>query len=102
MTSPFSLDEQETTINIYPKAISERAEVFTSTPNMIKRLMKLHEQYPDDVTVISGYGFIDASVPRGWIKIQPKRKCTLTDEQKRINAERLAKLRESKKEAKQT
>ena len=100
MKTQYALEEQETTINVFPKAVSDRALVFTCIPNMVKRIKKLHDDYPDDVILNEGDGFVDASVPRGWVKIQPKRKCTLTEEQKRANADRLAALR-SKKEAKQ-
>ena len=102
MKTQYALEEQETTINVFPKNVSDRALVFTCIPNMVKRIKKLRDDYPDDVVLTEGDGFVDASIPRGWVKIQPKRKCTLTEEQKRANAERLAALREAKKEAKQT
>lgn len=96
MNSPYSTDEQETTINVFPKSMSEQAEIFTCIPATIRQLQKLYKEHPDDVTVIENDGYVNATVPRDWIKIQPKRKCTLTDEQKRANAERLASLRRAK------
>ena len=102
MRSQYSLDEQETTINVFPKAVSEQANVYTCIPTMIQRLKKLHDNYPDEVSVIESDGSIHATVPRGWIKIQPKRKCTLTEEQKIANAARLASMRKSRTEVVQT
>ena len=99
MRSQYSLDEQETIINMMPSNVSKFAEVYTCIPGMIQRILKLHEEYPEDVAVVEGDDYINATVPREWIKIQPKRKCTLTDEQKKANAERLAALRQAKKEA---
>ena len=102
MRSQYSLDEQETTINVFPKAVSEHASIYTCIPSMVQRIKKLYESYPDDVTFVEYAGGVQASVPRGWIKIQPKRKCTLTEEQKLANAARLATMRKGKAEVVQT
>lgn len=102
MKTQYPIDEQETTINVFPKSVSEYAEIYTCIPHVIDRLVKLHEEYPDDVAVMIKDGYINATVPREWVKIQPKRQCTLTEEQKRANAERLAAYRNSKKGATQT
>ena len=96
MKRPYQIDEQETTINVFPATISGDAEVYSCIPQMIKRLRQLHTRYPDDVSILEKQGAVTATVPRGWIKIQPKRKCTLSEEQKRANAERLRAVRESK------
>jgi len=69
---------------------------------MVQRLLKLQEEYPDEVAVIEGDGYIDATVPREWIKIQPKRKSNMTEEQKQASIDRLAAYRAAKKEAAQT
>ena len=66
---------------------------------MVQHILKLYEEYPDEVTIVEGDGYLNATIPRGWVKIQPKRKCTLTDEQKRANAERLAAYRQAAKGA---
>ena len=89
--------EQETTINIFPRAISGKAEVYTCIPYMVQRLLKLYEECPEEVTIRKANESVFATVPREWIKIQPKRKSNLTEEQKRANAERLAAFRESRK-----
>lgn len=102
MRSQYSLEEQETTINVFPRGISDQAEVYTCIPSMVQRLTKLHKNHPDEMSVIYKDGCAHATVPRGWIKIQPKRKCTLTAEQKAANAARLAAVRKEKSEVVQT
>ena len=102
MKSPYTIDEQETIINVFPKSLSDTAEIWTCIPNMIEKIIRLHEQYPGDVSVVVEDGCANATVPRGWIKIQPKRKCTLSEEQKRANAERLAALRAAKRGTQKT
>ena len=89
MKSAYALDEQETIINVLPTVVSDKAEIYTCIPPMMNRLLKLQQEYPSDVVVSQGDGYINATVPRDWIKVQPKRKCTLTAEQKQANAERL-------------
>lgn len=96
MRSQYSTDEQETIINMFPSSISKTAEVYTCIPNVIQHILKLYEEHPDDVVVVEGDGYINATVPREWIKIQPKRKCNLTEEQRREAAERLIALRKAK------
>ena len=89
MKSAYALDEQETIINVLPTVVSDKAEIYTCIPPMMNRLLKLQQEYPSDVVVSQGDGYINATVPKDWIKVQPKRKCTLTAEQKQANAERL-------------
>ena len=86
------LDEQETVINIAPVQVREKAYVYTSIPHELNRLWKLHEQYPDEVEISTDdkYG-TEFIVPRDWVKIKPKRQ--LSEEQRRIAAERLAAYR---------
>ena len=97
MDRNYSIDEQETTINIFPSAVSKQAEIFTCIPLMMKKLRKLAGEYPSDVSLAEHDGCITATVPVGWVRVMPKRKCNLTDEQKRANTERLAKYMEAKK-----
>jgi len=87
--SSYSMDEQETTINMYPASVSKTAEVYTCIPAMMQRLINLQKEYPSDVAIVDGDGYIDATVPRDWIKVQPKRKCNMTDEQRKKAADRL-------------
>lgn len=93
----YSPDEQETTINIFHPTISKQAEVFTCIPAMMNRLRDLATEYPQDVAIVEKDGCVTATIPVSWVKVAPKRKCYLTDEQKKANAERLARYREAKK-----
>ena len=92
------LEEQETTINMFPKKISDRAEIYTCDPLMINRLNKLVSRNPDQVEVLSDdqYG-MTVSVDRKWIKISAPRRVTMTDEQRKASAERLSLARKEKK-----
>lgn len=57
----------------------------------IFRIRKLAEKHPDEVRIIKqpedNDGCIYAQIPYDWFRIAPKRK--LTEEQKRVAAERL-------------
>ena len=83
------LDEQELVINLAPRQVEEKACVYTSMTTMLNKLWKLHDKHPDEVIVIRDdqYG-TEFSVPRDWIRIQPKRQ--MSEEQKQQLAERLA------------
>lgn len=96
MKSPYLIEEQETTINVFPSQVSKTAEIYTCIPNMMEMLMKLQTEYPEDVAFVIKDDGMQATVPRSWIKIQPKRKSVMSDEQKRANAERLAAYRRMK------
>ena len=91
------LDEQETTINVFPKQISDSAEVYTCIPSMVSRLKKLKKENPKDVLIHECPPGIIAKVPQSWVKIAPKRKKIMTDEDKQIMLERFANGKEAKK-----
>ena len=93
----YRTEEQETTINIFPANISDKAEIYTCIPGMITRMKNLAVKYPQDVAIRDDGDSIFCTVPIDWVKVSPKRKCTLTDEQKRANAERLAAYWEEKR-----
>lgn len=92
-----SLNEQETTINMFPASVSDKAEIFTCVPYMMTRLRKLAAEYPQEVELREESECIFCTLPYSWIRISPKRKCTLSEEQKQANAERLRKYMEAKK-----
>ena len=102
MRSPYTVDEQETTINMFPANLSETAEIYTCIPFMMQRLVDLQKEYPNDVAIVEGDGYIDATVPRSWIKVQPKRKCNLSEERRKEIADNLNAAKRAKKEAVQT
>ena len=53
---------------------------------MITKIRKLKEQYPDRVTILAepedNDGCIYCIIPSEWMKIAPKRKVNLTEEQR--------------------
>lgn len=63
----------------------------------ITRIKKLIEEYPDDIRVIAmpenNDGCIYVELPASWLRVQPKRKVDMTEEQKNILRERLARMR---------
>lgn len=97
MDKSYSFEEQETTINMYPAQMCKYAEIFSCIPHMIKRLKKLAGDYPSDVVVRECDGCVFATVPMEWVKIAPKRKTNLTEEQRKAINERLSACREAKR-----
>lgn len=94
-----SLEEQETTINIY--AQEEWADYYTCIPREIRRLKGFAESDPDDVIIEKedGYG-IFAKVKASWFPMRrPRRSRKLTDEERQANLERLKAALEAKKKA---
>lgn len=93
-----AFEEQETTINMYPKKIDEMADVYTSDPVMRNKLMKLREAEPESVEIEKEDEVgLFVRVPRKWIKISIPRKVSMSEEQRAASAERLRRAREEKK-----
>lgn len=89
---PVTLDEQETTINLFPKQVSDRADVYSCVPAMMAKLRKLAESFPDDVRIEKEDQIgLFASVPQSWVTIRKPRQMNYTEEQKQVMRERLAK-----------
>lgn len=63
-----------------------------------KRIMKLAEEYPEQVKITvypeDNDGCINAWIPAKWIRVKPPIKRNLTDEQRMAMSERLKKARE--------
>lgn len=92
------LDEQETIINISPKKVDEKADVYSSDPVIIRKLEKLTKGSRNEVMLEKKDDIsIQVRVPRNWIKIAPPRRVNMTEEQRRLAAERLRTAREGKK-----
>lgn len=75
------VDEQETVINIdYLDGI---AYVYSNNKPMMRRLEKMKTEYEDEVSVEKqDASCIMVKVPVDWIKIRPKIKREMTEEQK--------------------
>ena len=69
------------------------ATVSSSETKWINKIVKMHEQYPDDIEIVcsadDNYGMIMAHVPKSWLKISPPKKINLTDEQKAAMKEQI-------------
>ena len=74
--------------------------VSSDQQKIINRVRKLKEQCPDEVRIIKqpeeNDGCIYATVPAEWLKIAPKRAVNMTEEQKRLAAERLRAMMKSR------
>ena len=73
--------------------------IYTSQHKYINKIMKLKEQYPNEVVInrINPDGSICADVPANWFRLpKPKAKRNFTPEQKAAMVERMKKAREVK------
>ncbi len=65
----------------------------------INKIRKLKEIYPDDIRIIAepetNDGCIYCQLPTSWLKIQPKRKIDMSDEERAVLAERLRSIRKN-------
>lgn len=68
----------------------------------INKIRKLKEEYPDEIRIIAepetNDGCIYCQLPTSWLKIQPKRKVELSEEEKDVLRERLARMRQASSE----
>ena len=69
----------------------------SSERKWINKILKLHEQYPDEVDIIrtveDNDGMLYVHLPTNWLKISPPRQVNYTEEQRAAMAERLAAAR---------
>ena len=69
------------------------ATVGSSERRWINKIIRLHEQRPDEVKIVrmpeDNDGYILAHVPKSWVKLSPPKQVNLTDEQRAARAERL-------------
>lgn len=73
------------------------ATITSSEKKWINKINKLSEQYPDEVQVLrhpeDNDGYILAHVPKSWMKLTPKHKRDISEEQRAILSERIKKAR---------
>ena len=66
----------------------------------INRIRKLYEEHPDEMRMIAepetNDGCIYVELPASWLKVQPPRKVEMTEEEKDVLRERLARMRLSR------
>ena len=72
-----STEEKESFIYLAPLEPNGKALVYTTEPVMLKKMWKLHNNHPDDVTIRHDdkYG-TEFYIPMNWIDIKPKKKLT--------------------------
>lgn len=93
-----SLEEQETTINVYPSQVQDHAEVYSCIPGMMKKLRQFAVEYPEEVRIEKEDDIgIFARVPARWIQIRRPKQMNMSEEQKAAVAARLQVAREKRK-----
>ena len=89
-------DFKETCINWL--ASEPRATFCSEEQKWINKILKLKEEYPDEVNIQvapeNNHGVLLADVPKSWIKVSPKRKRNYTDEQRAAAAARMKAVKE--------
>ena len=75
----------------------KKATVTIHDMRLKNRVLKLAEEYPDEVTIKAmpekNHGYLVAHVPKKWVKINPPLKREYTEEQKKVMRQRLEKVR---------
>ena len=75
----------------------KHATFCSSETKWINKIIKLHEQYPNEVEIQvfpeDNQGMLLAHLPKSWFQIRPPRKRDMTDEQRAAAAQRLAEAR---------
>ena len=65
----------------------------------VNKIKKLLEEHPDEMRLLASPetndGCIYVELPSSWLKIQPKRKVELSEEEKDILRERLTRMRQT-------
>ena len=89
----------EPTETVYEHASGNDTFTVTACERWSKGMItRLKERYPDEVDIrhVNKDGSIVAHIPFEWMRIVPKRKDTMTDEQRELARERMAALRKAR------
>jgi hypothetical protein len=74
----------------------KHATFCSSETKWINKILKLAEQYPDEVEIQvlpeNNQGMILAHVPKNWFKLAPKHKREMTDEQREDASKRMKEM----------
>ncbi len=96
-----SLEEQETTINLYPRTASPTCDIYSSESATIKRILRYAKLYPNECKIEKedAYG-VQATCPRDWFSYKPPRRLTspMSEERRKAAVERLSAARAAKQE----
>ena len=92
-----TIEEQETTINIFPKSFQQDAEIYTSMPEIADYVLKLAKKWSEEIkiTKLDQYS-LSATFPREWFRIQKPKKMNFSEEQKQAMRKRLDAVRRRK------
>ena len=94
-----SIEEQETTMNVFPKASGIPCEIYSCIPTEVAKIKKYAEKYPDELTIIKEDDIgIFATAPAKWFRFAPPIKRNYSEEQKQALRERAKVAREKKRE----
>ena len=92
-----SIDEQETTINIFPKSFQQEAEIYTSISSTANKILKLAKKWPEGIKIVKLDDYsLSATVPPEWLKIQKPKEMNVTEEQRQKMRERLNSARKKR------
>ena len=80
--------------------VDDHAVFCSAERKWVNKILKLKEEYPDDVKITAhpdgNDGIIVANIPKTWLKISPPRQREYTDEQREAMSKRLAEAREKR------
>lgn len=77
---------------VFEHISGEKSFTFSSSEKKwINEINRLKKKYPDDVDIahINGDGSIYGHLPGDWIRVKPKKKVNMTDEQREASKARL-------------
>ena len=91
-------DINETAYSHY--AGDDYATLSSSEKRIINKINSLKKKFPDEVDIryVNPDGSILCDIPWDWLKIKPKVKRTMTDEQREIAKQRATEIRKIKQE----
>lgn len=89
MNKPIPMEEQETTINLFPSRVSKKALIYSCVPLTMKKIRGMAESRPDSARITEDHGdWLYAEVDASCVKIKPKR--VMSEAQRQAAADRLA------------
>ena len=92
--------ERETVINF--NNAEKEASYYTLNYGKRQMLLRLAEEYPDDVKIVSQRDdMVEAILPKSWIKVRPPRKMTEEERQKLVERGKALAARAAEKRKKE-
>jgi hypothetical protein len=95
---PFRKECKEATVETCCNYTGEWAYFSSDEKKWRNKIERLAKEYPDEVQIIrhaeDNDGCVYAKIPASYMKIQPKKRCNMSDEERVALAERLRKSRQ--------